>query len=261
MRVNPFLQNAIHWRIIPFNYFSASNNMAIDEAIFRLYDKFRINTVRFYGWKPSSVSIGKNQQIKVEVNLENVEKYKYDCVRRISGGGAVFHDEKGELTYSIITDSRYLESKDIEGSYYEIINLIFAPLKELGLMIDFDQIHCPSVFSEGKKISGNAQARQGGILLQHGTILINIHPEIMYSVLRVNPRKTKSNMIASVYQNITSINEKLAQSFSPDTLASLIIEKLETSNFAVGRLNSEELQLAHTLQKKKYGNNDWTFSK
>ena len=106
------------WRIIKFSIHRGSENMAIDEAIFRLYDRLQINTIRFYGWNPSTVSIGKNQQVDTEVDLENLKELGVDLVRRISGGGAVFHDALGELTYSVITDTNNLAGKNIEGSYY-----------------------------------------------------------------------------------------------------------------------------------------------
>ncbi len=232
--------------------------MAIDEAIFRLYDTFHLDTIRFYGWKPSSVSIGKNQLLLEEVDLENLAKLSYQCVRRISGGGAVFHDELGELTYSIVTSSRYLKSKNVEGNYYELANLVFKPLETIGLSIDYDQIHCPSVFIGGKKISGNAQVRQGDKILQHGTILIDIRPEIMYSVLRVRSGRTQSSMIASVYQNVTSIGEKLNQVFTPRSLADFLITNLKTLKFRIATLTEEELQLAVELQEEKYATDEWT---
>ncbi len=83
----------LRWRLLPFSKNSASQNMANDEAIFRLYDEIQMNTIRLYGWKPSAVSIGKHQCITKEVNINSVSKLGFNCVRRISGGGAVFHDE------------------------------------------------------------------------------------------------------------------------------------------------------------------------
>lgn len=251
------------WRIIKFSIHRGSENMAIDEAIFRLYDRLQNNTIRFYGWNPSTVSIGKNQQVHTEVDLENLKELGVDLVRRISGGGAVFHDALGELTYSVVTDTNNLAGKNIEGSYYELAELVFSPLKKLGLELDYVQIHCPSVFSSGKKISGNAQARSGNVILQHGTILLEIRPEVMYSVLKARPGRTRQNMVESVYQNVTTLSERLNRVFNQQDLAKYLIQDLLENNptqYFLEDLKSEELVLADKLIGK-YESNDWIYSK
>ena len=235
--------------------------MATDEAIFRLYNKFKTNTIRFYGWAPSTVSIGKNQKVDAEVDLTNLREYGYNLVRRITGGGAVFHDEFGELTYSIIMNPRSVISSSIEGSYYELVKIVLSPLEKLGLPLDYQQIHCPSVFSGGKKISGNAQARSADAILQHGTILIEYRPEVMYSVLKARSGRTRQNMIESVYQHVTTISEILNEDFSAKTLSEYIIQTLIQNNpekYELGELESEEKKLASELEQK-YLSEQWTF--
>ena len=239
-------------------------NMAIDEAIFRLYDELQMSTIRLYGWQPSAVSIGKHQCIAEEVDLKSVSNLGFDCVRRISGGGAVFHDEGGELTYSVVTKLQNSNSDALESNYYEISNLIFHPIEELGVTLDYGQIHCPSVFSEGKKLSGNAQARHKNIVLQHGTILVKYRPEIMYSVLKARPGRTPESMIASVYQHITTLSEKLNEDINPQKLAEYLVISLTTSNpsqYRIGELTNEEKQMASRLVADKYESKDWNYSR
>jgi lipoate-protein ligase A len=251
------------WRLVKFSIHRGSENMAIDEAIFRLYDKLGINTIRFYGWKPSTVSIGKNQQVDREVNLEILNKMGFELVRRISGGGAVFHDTQGELTYSIVTNEKNLTGKSIQGSYYELAKIVFNPLEKLGLNLDYAQIHCPSVFSAGKKISGNAQARSGNVILQHGTILLKIHPEVMYSVLKAQPGRTRQSMVESVYQNITTLSERLNREFNQQELADYIIQNLIENNpaqYVLEDLRLEEVELLGDLSNK-YELDEWNYSK
>ncbi len=251
------------WRIIPFSWNRASVNMAIDEAIFRVYNEHQCNTIRFYGWNPSAVSIGKNQHVNNEVNLENLKKFGFDIVRRISGGGAVFHDSSGELTYSITVNSNHLNAGTVEGNYYEIAKLIFTPLEKLGLVLDYAQIHCPSVFSAGKKISGNAQARSKNVILQHGTILIDVQPKLMYSVLKARPGKTRELMIESVFQHVTTLSERLGQKYDPVGLSEYLMKCFTEENsdqYYLGELTKEESSLANELVKK-YDSNDWLLSK
>ncbi|MGB9779129.1 MAG: lipoate--protein ligase family protein, partial [Candidatus Bathyarchaeales archaeon] len=86
------------WRLLKLETHNAYTNMAIDEAILtaRIHNLIP-NTIRFYRWKPSAVSIGKFQNIQNEVNIENCKKYGVDVVRRITGGGTVYHDAEGEI--------------------------------------------------------------------------------------------------------------------------------------------------------------------
>ncbi|MFX0124763.1 MAG: biotin/lipoate A/B protein ligase family protein [Candidatus Hodarchaeota archaeon] len=236
--------------------------MAIDEAIFQSFDD--TNTLRLYGWKPSAVSIGKHQQINAEVDLEAIKKLGFDCVRRLSGGGAVFHDEIGELTYSIITSLENLEVKAIEASYYEISRIVFQPLEKLGLQLDYGQIHCPSVFCNGKKISGNAQARNGKIVLQHGTILVKYRPDVMYMVLRARSGQTREGMVKSVYQHVTTISDILNRSITPQDLADYLqnfLIKTDPIRYVSGELTSKEKQIASKLASTKYESEEWVYSR
>jgi lipoate-protein ligase A len=248
------------WRILPFKENNAYYNMAVDEAIYRCFPEHKKKTIRFYGWNPSSVSIGQHQRISEEIDLSMVEKYKFDSIRRITGGGAVFHDRKGELTYSVITSTDFLESVSTDDIYYEIAKLIFDPLINLGVPIDMGRIHCPSVFSNGKKISGNAQARSGNVILQHGTILIDYDPKLMYSVLKARPGKTPSDMVASVYQKVTTISQQIKKKVTREGLAEYIIDYYTSQDenfFKISSLFDDEAELMKDLISSKYMTKEW----
>ena len=102
------------WRIIGLDVNNAYMNMAIDEAILTARIKDLVpNTLRFYLWKPSAVSIGRFQNVIKEINIENCQKQGIDITRRITGGGAVYHDCKGEITYSMIINQEDLNAKDV----------------------------------------------------------------------------------------------------------------------------------------------------
>jgi len=93
------------WRLLKLDTNDASANMAIDEAIMRARIKELVpNTVRFYRWNPSAVSIGRFQDISNEVYLETCQRNHVDIVRRITGGGTVYHDSEDEITYSVIVN-------------------------------------------------------------------------------------------------------------------------------------------------------------
>ena len=96
--------------------------MAIDEAIMISRSKNIVpNTLRLYSWKPSAVSIGVFQNVKDEINLDYVNKSGLNVIRRITGGGSVYHDELGEVTYSIILNEN---DPIVPGTILESFNIL-----------------------------------------------------------------------------------------------------------------------------------------
>ncbi|MEM3088632.1 MAG: lipoate--protein ligase family protein, partial [Candidatus Bathyarchaeia archaeon] len=112
------------WRLLGLDVYNAYMNMAIDEAITQKRSQGVVpNTIRFYRWKPSAVSIGYFQLVEQEVNLDVCQELGVDVVRRMTGGGAVYHDYNGELTYSVIVDQGNPKiPEDITKSYETICN-------------------------------------------------------------------------------------------------------------------------------------------
>src|SRR5208337_2106036 len=164
-------------------------NMAIDEAILTARGEGCVgDTLRFFRWKPSAVSIGKFQKIENEVQLENCEQRGIDVVRRISGGGTVYHDAEDEITYSLIASKESLRAGDIAEVYERIYAGLTRALGILGVAADFNEGSakaCPNLTVKGRKISGSAQCYRRGVVLQHGTILANVNLERMFTYLRV----------------------------------------------------------------------------
>ncbi len=128
-----------------------------------------------------------------------------------------------------------------------------------GLKPEKDVIHCPAILLDGKKFSGNAQVRRKGFILQHGTILLDFDPELMYSVLKAPENVGKSRMVRSVRSKCIGIKNhigsydeaKLINSLERGFQMSLGIE-LERGTFT-----EEEKNLAETLVKDKYSNIKW----
>jgi lipoate-protein ligase A len=143
---------------------------------------------------------------------------------------------------------------------FEIITQgIIIGLTFYGLKTEKDIIHCPAILLDGKKFSGNAQLRRKGYILQHGTILLDIDPNLMYSVLKAPENIGKSRMVKSVRakcigirNQIQNFNEaRLIDSLKRGFQKSLNI-KLEDSIFS-----EEEERLAESLIHKKYSNFEW----
>ncbi|MHA1669631.1 MAG: lipoate--protein ligase family protein [Promethearchaeota archaeon] len=251
------------WRLIPLEIYNGYWNMALDEAILTLImEKKSPNTLRFYKWNPSTISIGQNQSLSSEVDINTARNKGFNVVRRITGGGAVFHDRFREITYSIICPIKFLEEmnayKVIEQ--FEIIEMgITSGLKMYGLESEPGIIHCPALFLEGKKFSGNAQIRKKGYILQHGTILLELDADLMYSVLKAPLNVSKSRMVKSVYTKCIGIKDHLPHWNENKFLLSLKqgFENTLKIKLKEGQITDEEFKLAERLVKEKYSNEKW----
>jgi lipoate-protein ligase A len=158
-----------------------------------------------------SVIIGKNQNAYAEVDLEYANEHGINIVRRMTGGGAVYHD-LGNLNYSFITSTERAESLDYEYFTRPII----AAMSSLGLdckLCGRNDIEC-----NGKKISGNAQLSAGGRILHHGTLLFDVDTDEMSAVLRVDREKLE-------YKAVKSHKGRVAN------IASLLSEKMTAQEF------------------------------
>ncbi|MEM3666708.1 MAG: lipoate--protein ligase family protein [Candidatus Bathyarchaeia archaeon] len=252
------------WRLLKFETHNAYMNMAIDEAILNARIKgLAPNTVRFYRWNPSAVSIGKFQKVANEVHLENCLNHGVDVVRRITGGGTVYHDAEGEITYSIIANKEDLNAKDITEVYAKIYNGIVEALKILGLKADFnegDARACPNLTISGKKISGSAQCHKAGIVLQHGTILVDVNLEKMFTFLKVPWAKTCMEIMPIAKNKITSIKAELGKEVSLETVYQALVEgfqKTLKTKLENGDLTAYETELTKKLYREKYSTADW----
>jgi len=251
------------WRFLPFETRNGYWNMALDEAILKsVSEKKSQNTLRFYKWNPSTASIGRNQSLSAEVDLEFIKEKGFNVVRRITGGGAVFHDFRGEITYSIVCPIKFLKNLNVVTilDQFEIITQgVIAGLRNYGLEPEKGIIHCPAIFLDGKKFSGNAQVRKKGHILQHGTILLEINPDLMYSVLKVPEYIDKSRMVRSVRAKCIGIKDHLRNYDEKQFVNSLKFgfEKILKIKLQEGYFSDYELNLAENLVNEKYSNLNW----
>ncbi|TFG05725.1 MAG: lipoate--protein ligase family protein [Promethearchaeota archaeon] len=251
------------WRFIPLETRNGFWNMALDEAILKaVLGRKAPNTIRFYKWKPSTASIGRNQSLSNEIDMNFALKNGFNVVRRITGGGAVFHDKDREITYSIVCPIKFLESckaKKVIQQFEIITQGIIAGLRIYGLNAEKGIIHCPALFLDGKKFSGNAQVRRSGYLLQHGTILLDIDPELMYSVLTPPQNVTKSRMVQSVRAKCIGIKDQLKKYNEAFFITSLKEGFQEVLQIELndGYYSDYELKKARQLVKEKYSNSKW----
>ncbi len=182
-------------------------NMAVDEAILLAREEEKVpNTLRLYVIKPSAVTIGYFQKVRETVDLEYIRSKSIGLTRRITGGGAVYHDSLGEITYSVVASIDEV-SRDIIESYRKICMGIVYALEELGLKAEFKPIN--DVVINNRKISGSAQTRKKKTLLQHGTLMYNTDIAELARVLRVPREKLLSHGITSIWMRVTTVSREL----------------------------------------------------
>ncbi|MBD3407589.1 MAG: lipoate--protein ligase family protein [Candidatus Lokiarchaeota archaeon] len=238
--------------------------MAIDEAVMHSVREGDVQpTLRFYRWKPSAVSIGTFQGMRDEVDLEYCNNHGIDYIRRVTGGGAVYHDYQGEITYSLIVPIEHrLAPDDILESYQMICQGLINGLAHLGIESEFKPIN--DITSHGKKISGNAQTRQKRCLLQHGTILRKLDVRKMFSVLKVPEEKISDKMIADVKDRVISIEEILGGEINFGRLEEALRNGFKSAldiEFDDLRLTQREMNMAEELVESKYSTNEWNLSR
>jgi lipoate-protein ligase A len=239
-------------------------NMAIDEAILTARTLNRVpNTLRLYTWKPSAVSIGKNQNPQVEVQLDNCRRLRVDVVRRVTGGGTVYHDERNEVTFSLVAKTGDLGVKEIAAVYARAYEGIRDALRLLGVSGDFnagDAKNCPNLTVKGKKISGSSQANKRDTVLQHGTLLLDVDLDKMFTFLRVPWAKTATEVVALAEKRITSIRHELGHSVRAETAANALASGFKNAlslQMEAGRLSEFEVGLTMRLYQSKYSTYDW----
>ena len=245
------------WRVIPLQMKDAFTNMAVDEAVCESVSKGSNPTIRFYKWIPSAVSIGYFQSLNDEVDVWKCKNLGISIVRRRTGGGAVYHSNSGEITYSVIGPVNMFPKNIIE-SYKEICGWVIKGLANLGIKAEFIPIN--DIVVKGKKISGNAQTRRNNVLLQHGTILHNVDVERMFSVLKVSNEKIKDKLIKIAKDSVTRVLD-LKQVESEQTYEALLKGFVHGKDYELGKLTEQELKRSKELAKTRYSTKEWNFMK
>ena len=246
---------SMEFRLINDGWRNAYENMAVDEAILMN----NIPTLRLYKWKPSAISIGYFQSMEEEVNLEECKRQGVDVVRRITGGGAVYHDSDGEITYSVICPQEMLPRK-IMDIYSLICSSLAQGLAYIGLNARHEGIN--DIVVNGKKISGSALTKKYGNVLQHGTLLLKVDIKKMFSLLKVGKEKISDKEIRSVEERVTSV-EKEGGVMDEGKVKEALIKGFEEKmglKFYEGELTEKEREDAEKL-REKYESREWNFKR
>ncbi|GAA4710003.1 lipoate--protein ligase family protein [Brevibacillus fulvus] len=269
------------WRFLLTEPMSPAMNMAIDEAILIRHSEGKVPpTVRFYTWNPATLSIGYFQKAEKEIDFAALRERGLGFVRRPTGGRAVLHDQ--ELTYSVIVSEQHPKMPSSVTEAYKVISMgLLHGFQALSLQAEmvslateaekekysspgssacFDSPSWYELVVEGKKVAGSAQTRQKGVILQHGSILLEMDVELLFSLLKFPSERVKQRMMDSFRQKAVTINEvsptpvslsEAIAAFRQGFASGLEIELVP------GQLSKEEQQLAAELAETRYGTDEW----
>ncbi len=228
-------------------------NLAMEEYLFNLNDK----TDYLLLWRNEpTIVIGKHQNTIEEINSDYVREKQIHIVRRITGGGAVYHD-LGNLNYSLIIKSDYEGGYDFRKFTLPIVKALER------LNIKAEQSGRNDITIDGKKFSGNAQFVSKGKLLHHGTLLFDSEMEELAKALKVSKDKIESKGIKSVRSRVTNIKEYLQDDIGIIEFRELLLKYMFDSdeNLGTDQLSQEAINEIEKLRNKKYLTWDWNYGK
>jgi len=227
-------------------------NMAFDEYCL---ENLPLNEPVFYLWQNRpAVIVGMNQEINTEVNLDYLEKNGIALVRRVTGGGAVYHD-LGNLNYTIVG-----RSADLERDYPEYAGLMMKALQKLGVPATLSGRN--DILVKGKKVSGFAKRVCRNRLMVHGTLMFDVDLDKLTHVLNPSATKLQSKGIASVRSRVANLREYLPeiadiQSFSQR------LEEILSCRYADTEYKFSDEELAHIqkLTDEKFATWEWNYGR
>ncbi|OCT14231.1 lipoate--protein ligase [Paenibacillus pectinilyticus] len=230
-------------------------NLAIEEYALRHLPAGE-SYLLFYINEPSII-IGKNQNTLEEINPEYVKANNLHVVRRLSGGGAVYHD-LGNLNFSFITQ----DDGNSFHNFQKFTAPVVAALHELGIAAELTGRNDIQVGE--RKISGNAQFATKGRMFSHGTLLFDSEMENVVSALRVDPDKIQSKGIKSIRSRVANIVEFLKEPLTMEQFRFKLLQSIfgvETEQVPTYQLTEEDWSRIHQISEERYQNWDWNYGK
>ncbi|NGX84751.1 lipoate--protein ligase [Aequorivita sp. KMM 9714] len=229
-------------------------NLALEEYILRNFSAEN-DYLLFYINEPSII-IGRNQNTLEEINHEYVEQNNLHVVRRVSGGGAVYHDF-GNLNFSFITNHDVKSLNNFKKFTAPVIKV----LNNLGLNAELKGRN--DILIDEKKISGTAQFSTGKRMVSHGTLLFDTDLGEVVNALNVKMSKIQSKGHKSVRSRVANISEFLNEPLTIEAFRTLLLEGLyeESEPFETYRLTQDEWKGVHQLKEEKYDTWDWNYGR
>ncbi len=240
----------MQWQFIDVVSTDPTFNLALEQYVF---DCLPRDKNYFLLWQnDGAVIIGRHQNTLAEINAPYIKEQGIRVVRRLSGGGAVYHD-MGNLNFTFIQDSETGIALDL-GLF---CRPVAAAIRALGADAQVNGRN--DITLEGKKFSGNAQYVKEGRVMHHGTLLFDSNMQAASNALRPDPEKIKAKGVASVRSHITNLKPYLPGVTLTDFKAKLLEKLFEGRPMEHYILTDADLAAIEKLQKKRYATWDWNY--
>lgn len=257
-------RRARDWRLIPEEARPGPQTMALDEVAARTAAAGGPRTLRVYQWSPSCLSLGYSQDPET-VDWDACVDRNLTVTRRPTGGGAIYHDEFGDISYSIIAPAAEFPGALLDA-YHLLCEPLFAALDRLGVEATYAETKRPGIYEPAcylrtvhpahdvvvgeRKLSGNAQYRQKDAVVQHGSLCYDVDPVAHLSPF-VDPPSPET-----FRDRVVGITELIESS------RSAVVEALEATladwaNASVGTWQETEIESAAVLAERKYRDETW----
>ncbi|MEY2846823.1 MAG: hypothetical protein RL076_2369 [Chloroflexota bacterium] len=234
----------------------ATRNLALEEYSIR--HKLDDEDLLLFYINSNAIIIGRNQNTVEEIDSDVVAAKSTQVVRRVSGGGAVYHDT-GNLNFSFMT-------RDVNGRFnrYDTFNgPVLAVLHDLGIPAELSGRN--DIVVAGRKISGNAQFAASDRMLSHGTLLVDSNVDELVAALRPKPGKVESKGIKSIRSRVANINEFLTTPITAVELRERILEKIygtrDRAHIPSVTLSDADWQGVADLRASRYANWEWNYGR
>ena len=211
----------------------------------------------FMLWRNApTVIVGRHQNTLAEIDAEYVQAHNIPVVRRLSGGGAVFHD-LGNLNFTFIADSP--DGQRAQVDFRRFTQPILEALQTLGVDARFEGRNDLTI--DGRKFSGNAEYVSGGRVLHHGTLLFAARMADISAALRPDPAKFADKAVKSVRSRVTNISEHLPRpmtvlEFRDHLMAHVVATTPDAEAYA---FTADDVRAITQLRDAKYATWEWNY--
>lgn len=231
-------------------------NLALEEYILNNFGE--TDTYLLFYINQPSIIIGRNQNTIEEINTEFVEENDIKVVRRLSGGGAVYHDLEN-LNFSFITK----DDGDSFHNFAKFTQPLVDVLNNLGVPAELHGRN--DLVVEGRKISGNAMYSTKGRMFSHGTLMFDSEIENVVKALNVNQAKIESKGIKSIRSRVANISEFLDEEVSIEDFKELILKHVfevdDVKDVPEYQLSEEDWENVYKISEERYQQWDWNYGK
>ncbi len=243
------------WHLLPSTPLDPAMQVALDETLTLAVGRGeRQPTIRFWNWASPAVVLGRFQSVRNEVHEDVAAREGITLVRRISGGGAMFIEPEGAITYSIYAPEEMARGLTFPESYAFFDAWVIDALRELGVNAWYAPLN--DITSDGGKIGGAAQARRGGAILHHTTMAYQMNTALMVRVLRIGQEKLSDKGVQSADKRVGPLRQQT--DLDRDVIIHHLVGHFRARfGLADDQLRASEIEDARNRVTERFGTDAW----